>query len=343
MLLVIGGAILPSSDTSAAADAAACVTTGPLPGLTSSQAANARTVVAVASARGGEPGALVALTIAIAESGLRDLGNSSDPNAETQLQGVGSDHDSVGLFQQRASWGTVAQRMDPVVSTNLLMDRLTAQPHWQSRDPVRTAQTVQVSVFDGIPRPANDFSAVVGANYRAALPKARLLALRVTADGAHQPCRGVGGSPLGSPPPGPVGPHGLPGSYVVPPSSAAGHAAVLAALRELGKPYVFDASGPQAFDCSGLMRWAWQQAGVALPHYTVSQFDAGRPTDSAHMVPGDLVLIPGSDGTLTDPQHVGLYIGAGLVVEAPQTGDVVKVVSYQSFISGGLSGLRHIA
>jgi peptidoglycan DL-endopeptidase CwlO len=81
---------------------------------------------------------------------------------------------------------------------------------------------------------------------------------------------------------------------------------------------------------------------VSLPHYTVDQWHAGRPVDPATLTAGDLVLTPGADGTLANPQHVGMFIGSGLVVEAPQTGDVVKVVTYNSFVSDGLSGLRRI-
>jgi cell wall-associated NlpC family hydrolase len=117
---------------------------------------------------------------------------------------------------------------------------------------------------------------------------------------------------------------------------------VLAALGVLGRPYVFGAAGPTVFDCSGLTMWAWAQAGVALPHYTVDQWHDGVATDPAHLAPGDLVLTPGSDGTVSDPQHVGLFLGDGLVVEAPQTGDVIRVVTYSSFVSAGLAGLRHI-
>jgi hypothetical protein len=281
--------------------------------------------------------------IGLAESGLRGLGNPNDASAAGLVtQQLGFDHDSLGIFQQRTSWGTAQQRLDPVASTNLLIDRVTANPGWQSSDPWSLAQAVQVSAFDGDPRPVNHFSSVYGGNYRAELPEAARLARLITSDAARSSCRGAGGSGLGESPTGPVGPHGLPSDYVIPAASAPARAAVLAALAELGKPYVFGSVGPASFDCSGLTQWAWARAGVPLAHYTGDQFAAGAPTDAGHLAPGDLVLTPGSDGTPADPQHVGLYIGRGLVVEAPQTGDVVKVVTYSSFVSGGLSGLRHI-
>jgi cell wall-associated NlpC family hydrolase len=118
---------------------------------------------------------------------------------------------------------------------------------------------------------------------------------------------------------------------------------VTSALRELGKPYVFGASGPAAYDCSGLMVAAWADGGHALSRTTYTQIHDGTPTTAAQLAPGDLVLTPGSDGTLASPGHVGMFIGRGLVVTAPHTGDVVTVVTYTSLTSAGVSALRHIA
>jgi len=118
---------------------------------------------------------------------------------------------------------------------------------------------------------------------------------------------------------------------------------VTSARSELGKPYVFGASGPAAYDCSGLMVAAWTAGGHALSRTTYTQIYDGTPTTAAQLAPGDLVLTPGSDGTPAAPGHVGMFIGRGLVVEAPHTGDVVKVVTYTSLASAGVSALRHIA
>jgi cell wall-associated NlpC family hydrolase len=118
---------------------------------------------------------------------------------------------------------------------------------------------------------------------------------------------------------------------------------VASALSELGKPYVFGASGPAAFDCSGLMVAAWADGGHALSRTTYSQIHDGTPTRESLLSPGDLVLTPGSDGTLASPGHVGMFIGQGLVVQAPHTGDVVTVVTYTSLAGAGVSALRHIA
>jgi cell wall-associated NlpC family hydrolase len=320
------------------------MTRGNVPGLSAIASQNARIVAATAIQRAGSDAALIALTVGITESGLRILGNPNDASANgLPDQGIGTDHDSLGIFQQRPSWGSAAERMDPVASTNLFMDRLVALTGSQSAEPWVDAQQVQVSAWDGHARPANDNSSVVGGNYETQVPEAARVLGIILRDTVAQDCSDSGGSNVGDPPTGPTTAFGLPVSYTLPPSaSAAGQAAVLAALSVLGRPYVFGAAGPDAFDCSGLTAWAWARAGVSLPHYTVAQWHAGTATDPADLAPGDLVLTPGSDGTLSNPQHVGMFIGDGLVVEAPEAGDVIRVVTYSSFVSGGLAGLRHI-
>lgn len=339
-LVVLAGALAGANPASASGSM--CTTSGPIPGLSDQQAANARTVAAVAGSRGGPKAAELALMVGLTESGLRNLGNPSQATAGLPGQGIGTDHDSLGIFQQRASWGTPAQRMDIITSTELFLDRLTSQPDWQSRPSWVAAQEVQVSAWDGRPRASNHFSVDIGGNYRVNAQPASSIYSRISADASRSRCVGVGGASAGAMPPGSTESHGLPAGYSIPPSSLPGRTAVQAALGELGRPYVWDAAGPTEFDCSGLMLWAWARAGVTLAHYTGDQAREGTATTSDRLLPGDLVLVPGSDGTLADPQHVGMFIGHGLVVEAPETGDVVKVVSYSSFISEGLSGLRHI-
>jgi len=342
ILVLIAGSL----DASAAQGLTAgsiCTTSGPIAGLTDEAAANARSVTAVATARGGEPLAVVSLMVGLAESGLRVLGNPSQNTGQISLQGIGYDHDSLGIFQQRPSWGSVQQRLDPVASTNLFDDRVLNLADWQSLDPWIVAQRVQISAYDGQPRSANHFSSVIGGNYKATYAQAITIAAQIMLDSRRTGCDATGGSGVGVVPAGALGAHGLPIGYSVPEDvSAAARTAITAALSVLGRPYVWDAAGPNEFDCSGLTMWSWSRAGVSLPHYTGTQAQSGTETTQAAIMPGDLVLIPGADGTLADPQHVGMFIGRGLVVEAPEAGDVVKVVTYSSFISGGLSGLRHI-
>ncbi|HET6173341.1 MAG TPA: NlpC/P60 family protein [Gaiellales bacterium] len=105
-----------------------------------------------------------------------------------------------------------------------------------------------------------------------------------------------------------------------PSSVAAG--AVGAALGQVGTPYVPGGAAPGGFDCSGLVSWAYAQAGHGgLPHYTGDLWNAGtRLASASELAPGDLVFFDGLG-------HVGMYIGGGQFVEAPHSGDVVKVTS----------------
>ena len=100
--------------------------------------------------------------------------------------------------------------------------------------------------------------------------------------------------------------------------SGVGAAALRAALGKLGSPYVYGANGPSAFDCSGLVQWAYAQAGMALPRTTGGQSGVGTAVSEADLQPGDIVIFYNGG-------HDGLYVGDGLVVHAPTEGDVVKV------------------
>jgi peptidoglycan DL-endopeptidase CwlO len=111
----------------------------------------------------------------------------------------------------------------------------------------------------------------------------------------------------------------------VPGASPAGATAVQAALSRVGDPYVWGAAGPSAFDCSGLVMWAYAQAGVYLPHFSGSQYDDTTHVPMSDLQPGDLVF-PSDPG-----QHVAIYIGNGEVVQAPYTGANVQVVPLTSF------------
>ncbi len=90
--------------------------------------------------------------------------------------------------------------------------------------------------------------------------------------------------------------------------------AVQAALAQVGDPYSWGASGPDAFDCSGLTMYAWAQAGVSLPHSSASQYSVTQRVSSGDWQPGDL-LFYGSP-----IHHVAMYVGNGQMVEAPHTG-----------------------
>ncbi len=105
----------------------------------------------------------------------------------------------------------------------------------------------------------------------------------------------------------------------IPTANTIGAEALRYALTRRGDPYVWGAAGPSAFDCSGLVMWAYAQVGISLPHYTVDQFNMGVHVSQSQLQPGDLVFF------YAGIQHVGLYIGNGLMVDAPDFGQVVKV------------------
>ncbi len=98
-------------------------------------------------------------------------------------------------------------------------------------------------------------------------------------------------------------------------------AVVRAAMRWLGVPYVFGGASPSGFDCSGLVTYVYRQFGVELPHAATLQANLGDPVPLDRLQPADLVFFGGP----TRYHHVGIYVGGGLFIEAPHTGDVVKV------------------
>jgi cell wall-associated NlpC family hydrolase len=100
--------------------------------------------------------------------------------------------------------------------------------------------------------------------------------------------------------------------------------AINAALSKLGSPYVWGATGPSQFDCSGLMQWAYKQAGITLPRSSREQSTFGTAVSRSQLQPGDLVFY------YSPVSHVGMYLGDGKMVHAPTSGDVVKISPLQS-------------
>ena len=103
--------------------------------------------------------------------------------------------------------------------------------------------------------------------------------------------------------------------------SGRGASAAAYARAQVGKPYVFGAAGPSAFDCSGLTMAAWAQAGVGLPHAASQQYAMTARVDSGSLVPGDLVFF------YSTLHHVGIYVGGGMFVHAANPGDGVVMES----------------
>jgi hypothetical protein len=119
---------------------------------------------------------------------------------------------------------------------------------------------------------------------------------------------------IGSPPDGAVpGPGNNEGN-------TEGAMAVQAALTRVGSPYVWGAAGPNAFDCSGLVMWAYQQAGISLPHSSQALAVGGRPVSMSDLEPGDVVTY------YSDASHTGIYVGDGMVVHSSTYGQPVRVV-----------------
>jgi cell wall-associated NlpC family hydrolase len=111
-------------------------------------------------------------------------------------------------------------------------------------------------------------------------------------------------------------------NYTLPMVSNVETRALRYALSKIGDPYVWGAAGPNAFDCSGLVMWAYAQEGIALPHYTGNLWNSGMHVSRSQLQPGDLVFF------FADISHVGIYLSSqdgGLMVDAPQTGQNVQV------------------
>src|SRR4029077_4171369 len=105
-------------------------------------------------------------------------------------------------------------------------------------------------------------------------------------------------------------------------------AAISFAEQQLGKPYLWGGTGPDAFDCSGLMMMAYRAAGISIARTSQAQWASEVRVPASQVQPGDLVFFAGSDGTPTSPGHVGLVIGGGKMIEAYATGFPIRVASY---------------
>ena len=235
---------------------------------------------------------MIAVATAIQESRLLVLGNPAVPGSmHPPPQGVGRDHDSVGLFGQRGTgWGPLAVRMDPRGSARLFYQRLRGIPHWQRLPLTQAADAVQHSALPTA--------------YEQWEPVARRIVGAVSGVSCR-PGAGAGAAPDGS--------------------LAAAVAA--RALATVGTPYVWgggDAQGPTAgapgvrappgggFDCSGLMVFAFAGIGVSVPHQTQAIWTAFAPpiTDRRLLQPGDMLLFS-DNGQPSGIHHVGLYLGGG--------------------------------
>ena len=303
------------------------------------QTTNAQTIVEIAVARAlPRRAAVIAVATAIVESQLNNV--------------TYGDADSLGLFQQRPSqgWGSPATILNPALATATFYDRLLQLPGWATMPPGVAEQAVQRSAFPERYAPAESpATALVERFWKgpdnplpdpAATPPASDAVAQVAAF-ATLGCADQGGSSIQLSPED-LDRHHMPPGFTLP-ADPRQRAAVSYVISKIGAPYVWGAKGPNAFDCSGLMLAAWASAGVPIPAGTVSQKNAGTPVGSiSQLAPGDLLLTPGSLGSPTNPRHVGMYVGHGVVVDAYDSSTGV-IVSPLSKWTPQIVTIRHIA
>ncbi|MBK3534801.1 C40 family peptidase [Streptomyces sp. MBT56] len=312
-----------------------------VPGLDdpADQVPNAKTIQATGVAMNiPARGQVVALATALQESGLRNL--------------TYGDRDSLGLFQQRPSqgWGTANEILDPVHSSTKFYEGLQKVSGWQSLSVTQAAQAVQRS---GFPEAYAKWEPLATALQKAIAP---LLSKTGGVSPSPSPSGSAGtpasttaggcttggdGTDFGTIPAGAV-----PAGYKIPADAPAKvQTAIRWALGQLNTAYQWggsctDSHGPDPMgrcDCSSLMQQAYKAAGVTLTRTTYTQVKEGKAASADALQPGDLVF---TEGTADVPEHVGMFIGQGLIINAPHTGDVVRIATLASWKSQILAARR---
>ncbi|MBQ0928819.1 C40 family peptidase [Saccharopolyspora endophytica] len=270
------------------------------------QLSNAQTITGVVQQRTlPKRAAVLAISTAIVESRLENVHYG--------------DRDSLGLFQQRPSmgWGSPEEVTNPTYATGKFLDHLVEIDGWHDMKPGVAQQEVQGSAFPERyapqEKPAGDLTARfwTGPDNPVPAPSTGDTAQQVSTGQPHT-CPGPDASSSNIA----LDPAKIPPGFQLP-ADPQQRAAVEFALSKLGAPYVWGAKGPDEFDCSGLMQASWAHAGVPISAGTYGQKDDGRAVASLGEVqPGDLLLIPGSLGSPSNPGHVGMYAGHGVIVNA---------------------------
>jgi cell wall-associated NlpC family hydrolase len=341
VLCCCGGATVYFFDTNASTPPldGAClvdstVTVGTLPDLsplTEAEENNAATIVTVGQSMSVPPrGWIVAVATAMQESHLQNLGDLGPSN----------DHDSLGLFQQRPSqgWGTPAQIMNPTYASTKFYTKLLTVKGWQDLPLTAAAQAVQRSAYPGAyAKWEPDATQLVGA-------------LVANNAGANPASVGNGCAIDGSDLQIDNGAVSLPAGFSLPlatPTSIV--TAITWALNQIGTPYSFGGScsnshsgnPAQQCDCSSLTMMSYRAGGVTIPRLAAEQSKVGTPIYDLHaLLPGDLLFLIGSDGTRASPGHVGMYLGQGVIVEAPHTGTLVRLTTLAAWSSAIVAARR---
>ena len=291
--LVMMTALDQSGDEAPVGGSSSCVATVNAPTsarLARDQLDNAQTIVRVGVSRGiPERGLVIAIATALQESHLRNLNYG--------------DRDSVGLFQQRPSsgWGTVAELTDPPTSAGKFYAALLEVPRWRSMSVTDAAQAVQRSAFPNAYAKWESLATTLVGQMTSG--RATATSQSVTVNSIE--CSQVVGDPIAS-------------------NTVGGMLQI--ALAQRGEPYVWGATGPDSFDCSGLVVYAWRKAGHPLRVRTSEQmYQVSDRVASGAEQPGDLLF---THFAAAGPGHVMIVVKPGVAVEAPRTGDVVKVVRY---------------
>ncbi|MCL7493786.1 C40 family peptidase [Streptomyces sp. MCA2] len=285
--------------------------------LPATQIPNAQTIITTGiSLNVPARGQVVALATAMQESRLRNLGSG--------------DRDSVGLFQQRPSqgWGTAQQLHDPVYATTRFYKALEKVHGWQQLTVAQAAQRVQKSGFPHAYARWESLATALDRAITASLPhSAQGKDAQDASSGASSVCvPSKDGSSWGPIPEGKV-----PKGYKIPKGAAPrARKAMRWAMQQLGTPYQWGGHctsprGPHPMgrcDCSSLTEQAYAHAGVKLTRTTYTQVRDGKAVSPQSLKPGDLIF---SRGTASRPEHVGMALGDGLVIEAPRTSKPVRI------------------
>ncbi|MGC5006446.1 NlpC/P60 family protein [Streptomyces sp. NBC_01762] len=290
--------------------------------LPAEQVPNAQTIVAAGlSLDVPKKGQIVALATAMQESQLRNLNYG--------------DRDSLGLFQQRPSqgWGSAQQIRDPVYASEQFYKHLLKVDGWQQMTVTQAAQAVQKSGLPDAYAQRENLATVLQDTIAKTFPGGGNDAAGKDADQGKQPSTsttgcapGQDGSGFGRIPEGSV-----PKGYAIPKDAdPKARKAIEWAMHQLGTLYQWGGSctnshGPDPMgrcDCSSLMQQAYAHVGVTLTRTTYTQVNEGRAVSPAQLKPGDLIF---SRGSAARPEHVGMYMGEGLVIEAPRTTKPVRI------------------